>query len=130
MAITIQQEPTTPNQANADLIYLLSSTNSNQPQFQFVMEVSDGSDTYTFLQQPNPNDRAVFDLGQVAPDFLNYDTPWKTKFVTTSTNTYAKVSIADLTLAQDSGSVCGSVSMTVESIYGNSCVYFLTYVEP
>jgi hypothetical protein len=50
------------------------------------MEVSDATDTYAFKQQPNPNDRAVFDLGQVAPDFLNYDTPWKTKFVTTSTN--------------------------------------------
>jgi hypothetical protein len=77
MAITIQQEPTTPNQANADLIYLLSSTNSNQPQFQFVMEVSDGSDTYTFKQQPNPNDRVVFDMGQVASDFLRDYLPAK-----------------------------------------------------
>ena len=92
MAITIRQEPTTPNQVNADLLYLLSSTNSNQPQFQFVMEVSDGTDTYTFKQQPNPNDRAVFDLGGVAPDFLAFDTPWKTPFVKTSTNTAKEIS--------------------------------------
>jgi len=92
MAITIRQEPTTPNQVNADLLYLLSSDNSDEPQFQFVMEVSDGTDTYTFKQQPNPNDRAVFDLGGVAPDFLNYDTPWKTKFVTTSTNSGKEIS--------------------------------------
>lgn len=92
MAITIRQEPTTPNQANADLLYLLSSDNSDEPQFQFVMEVSDGSDTYTFKQQPNPNDRAVFDLGQVASDFLNYDTPFNTKFVKTSTNSGKEIS--------------------------------------
>lgn len=52
MAITKQQQPTTPNQANADLLYVLTSTNTNQPQFQFVMEVSDGTDTFTFKQQP------------------------------------------------------------------------------
>ena len=87
MAITIRQEPTTPNQANADLIYLLSSDNSNEPQFQFVMEVSDGIDTYIFKQQPNPNDRAVFDIGQVASDFLNNYLPAKiTKLATSSDN--------------------------------------------
>ena len=92
MAITIRQEPTTPNMVNADLIYKLSSDNSDEPQFQFVMEVSDGTDTYTFKQQPNPNDRAVFDLGQVASDFLAYDTPWKTQGVKTSTNTAKEIS--------------------------------------
>ena len=86
MAITIRQEPTTPNQAHADLIYLLSSNNSNNPQFQFVMEVSDGTDTYTFKQQPNPNDRAVFDMGQVASDFLGNDAPFKTEEFTTNNN--------------------------------------------
>ena len=86
MSINIRQEPTTPNQANADLLYLLSSTNSNNPQFQFVMEVSDGTDTYSFKQQPNPNDRAVFDMGQVASDFLNYDVPFKTEYVTSNNN--------------------------------------------
>ena len=92
MAITIRQEPTTPNQANADLLYLLSSDNSNNPQFQFVMEVSDATDTYTFKQQPNPNDRAVFDLGQVASDFLSYDVPFNTPNVQTSTNSAKEIS--------------------------------------
>ena len=92
MAITIRQEPTTPNQANADLLYLLSSDNSDEPQFQFVMEVSDGSDTYTFKQQPNPNDRAVFDIGHMVSDFLANDTPFNTKFVKTSTNTAKEIS--------------------------------------
>ena len=86
MSINIRQEPTTPNQAHADLLYLLSSTNSNEPQFQFVMEVGDGTDTYTFKQQPNPNDRAVFDMGQVASDFLGNDAPFKTEYITKNNN--------------------------------------------
>lgn len=92
MAITIRQEPTTPNQVHADLLYLLSSTNSNKPQFQFVMEVSDGTDTFTFKQQPNPNDRAVFDLGHVARDLLAYDVPFNTPNVQTSTNSAKEIS--------------------------------------
>ena len=92
MSINIRQEPTTPNQANADLLYLLSSTNSNKPQFQFVMEVSDGTDTYTFKQQPNPNDRAVFDIGHMVSDFLSYDVPFKTPNVQTSNNSAKEIS--------------------------------------
>ena len=52
MAITKQQQPTTPNQANGDLLYVLTSTNTNRPQFQYVMEVSDGTTTSTIKQQP------------------------------------------------------------------------------
>ena len=84
MAITKQQQPTTPNQANADLLYVLTSTNTNQPQFQFVMEVSDGTDTFTFKAQPNPSNKGVFNLGQIARDFVDVDGVWKTPFVQTS----------------------------------------------
>ena len=84
MAITKQQQPTSPNQANADLLYVLTSTNTNQPQFQYVMEVSDGTDTFTFKAQPNPSGKAVFNLGQIARDFVDVDQPWKTPFVQTS----------------------------------------------
>jgi len=84
MAITKQQSPTTPNQANADLLYVLTSTNTNQPQFQFVMEVSDGTNNFTFKQQPNPSNKGVFNLGQIARDFVDVDGVWKTPFVQTS----------------------------------------------
>jgi len=85
MALTIRQNPTSPNQANADLLFVVTSTSSSNPQFQFVMEVSDGTDTYKFTQQPNPSGKGVFDMGQVASDFLGADTPFKTPFVQTST---------------------------------------------
>lgn len=84
MALTIQQQPTRPNQANADLLYVLTSDSSSKPQFQYVMEVSDGTDTYKFKQQPNPSDKAVFDIGHMVSDFLGADTPFKTPNVQTS----------------------------------------------
>ena len=85
MAITKRQSPTTPNQANADLLYVLTSTNTNQPQFQFVMEVSDGTDTFTFKQQPNPSNKGLFNMGQIARDFVDVDGVWKTQKISTST---------------------------------------------
>jgi hypothetical protein len=84
MAITKRQSPTSPNQANADLLYVLTSTQTNQPQFQYVMEVSDGTDTFAFKQQPNPSDKAVFNLGQIARDFVEADQPWKAPYMQTS----------------------------------------------
>ncbi len=121
MAITIRQEATTPNQANADLLYLLSSDNSNEPQFQFVMEVTDGTDTYTFHQQPNPNDRAVFDLGQVASDFLGNDTPFKTEEFTTNTNGAKTIST---TFYEEYGTSTSSSVARYNSISANG-VYIL-----
>ena len=92
MAITIRQEPTTPNQANADLLYVLTSDSSSKAQFQYVMEVSDGSDTYTFKQQPNPSNKAVFDMGHMVSDFLDTDKPFKTKEVTVSEGSAKEIS--------------------------------------
>ena len=88
MSINIRQEPQSANMANANLLYVLTSTNTNEPQFQYVMEVSDGTNTYKFKQQPNPSDKAVFDMGQVASDFLGLDKVWDTTKYSTSTDSY------------------------------------------
>ena len=87
MALTIQQQPSTPNQANADLLYVVTSDSSSKPQFQFVMELSDGASntrTYKLRQQPNPSGKAVFNIGHMASEFLGIDTPFKTPNVQTS----------------------------------------------
>jgi hypothetical protein len=127
MAITIRQEPTTPNQANADLLYVLSSTNQNQPQFQYVMEVSDGADTYKFTQQPNPSGKGIFDIGQVASDFLDTDTPFKTPFVQTSTNSGKTLS----TVFYEEYGTSSSSSVSLYNGISGSGVYVLDgVVEP
>ena len=81
MALTIQQNPTTPNQANGDLLYVVTSNKTNSPQFQYVMEVSDGTTTNTIKQQPNPYGKGVFNIGQIARDFVGVDNIWKTQEV-------------------------------------------------
>jgi hypothetical protein len=83
MAITIRQAPTTPNQANADLLYVLTSTNIAKPQFQYVMEIGG----LTLKQQGNPTGRGVFNIGQITRDLVSQDNLWKTPNVQTITNT-------------------------------------------
>ena len=107
MAITIRQEPTTPNQANGDLLYVVTSNNTNSPQFQFVMEVSDGDDTITIKQQPSPSEKGVFNIGQITRDFVGIDTYFKTQEVATST--YSGKTISTVFYEETGSSVSSSV---------------------
>jgi len=75
MAITILQQPTTPNCSKTNLVYQLSSSNANQPQFQYLMDVyvSGSSDRLARIRQfPNPLTQAVFDPSRICDDNLDY----------------------------------------------------------
>ena len=67
MAITINQDPTSPNMANNTLVFSVNSTQTSQPQFQYVADVKDASNTLIqrVKQQPNPTGYGVFDLSQI-----------------------------------------------------------------
>jgi hypothetical protein len=110
MALTIRQQPTTPNQANGDLLYVVTSDNTNEPQFQYVMEVSDGSDTITIKQQPNPSQKGVFNIGQIARDFVGIDTYFKTQEV--STSTLSGKTISTVLYEETGSSVSSSVGLS------------------
>ena len=88
MAITIQQSPTTPNMANNNLVYAVTSNSSSAPQFQFVVDLTlSGSNTVIqrIKQQPNPNNAGVFDMGSIITNYLDSDNSWKAApFVTAS----------------------------------------------
>tara|TARA_R110000824_G_scaffold74614_1_gene189608 strand:+ start:3229 stop:4590 length:1362 start_codon:yes stop_codon:yes gene_type:complete len=89
MAITINQQPTSPNMSNNDLLYVLSSPLISQPQYQYVADVFiSGSSTLVqrIKQQPNPSGKAVFNVGQILTANLESDNIWKTSIFTTSTN--------------------------------------------
>ena len=89
MAITINQQPTSPNMSNNDLLYVLSSALISQPQYQYVADVFiSGSSTLVqrIKQQPNPSGKAVFNVGQILTANLESDNVWKTDVFTTSTN--------------------------------------------
>jgi hypothetical protein len=83
MAITIQQEPTTPNIANNDLLYVVTSAQTSQAQFQYVCDIKDGSGTLIqrIKQQPNPSAKGVFNTGQIMTGyFTNTDRIWERHF--------------------------------------------------
>ena len=88
MAVTIQQEPTTPNIANNDLLYVLTSTQVSQPQFQYVCDIKDNSGTLIqrIKQQAKPSAKGVFNTGQIMTSyFTNADRIWDTAVVAPNT---------------------------------------------
>lgn len=80
MAITIQQQPTSPNMGNAHLLWVVTSNSSSAAQYQFVADiyVSGSSERVQRVkQQPNPDSKGVFDLGTIIPTSLDSDNVWK-----------------------------------------------------
>lgn len=75
MAITIQSSPILPDSSNKDLLYLVNSTQTSQPQFQYVCDVKDASGTLIqrIKQQANPAGKAVFNIGQIITNQLEFD---------------------------------------------------------
>ena len=87
MAITISQQPTSPNMVNNDLLWTITSTAISQPQFQFICDIyQSGSVTrlQRVKQQPNPSGYGVFNLGQILGTYLEPDDVWKTTEFATS----------------------------------------------
>ena len=87
MAITIQQQPTSPNMSNNDLLFVLTSDKITQPQYQFICDVYlSGSSTgiQRLKQQPNPSGKGVFNVGQILTNQLESDNVWKTAGYATS----------------------------------------------
>ena len=90
MAVSLQQFPTSPNIVDNNLVYLCTSTEVTQPQFQFVVDIKDESNTLIqrVKQQPNPSSKGVFDLGNILPTQLGpTDEAWKT--TTPQTNSFS-----------------------------------------
>jgi len=86
MSYTITQQATTPNAAYTRLLYTVSgSTNTSQPQFQYVMDVyeSGSSDLIKRTTQTiNPAGVAVFDPSRIMQGELSDDYSWKISSLT------------------------------------------------
>ena len=129
MAITIQQSPTTPNMANNNLVYAVTSNSSSAPQYQFVVDLTlSGSNTLLqrIKQQPNPNNAGVFDMGSIITNYLDSDNSWKAApFVTSSEaakrfqvkfgEQYGTSASSSVILYTGVGAVTGSPAVTASS---------------
>ena len=129
MAITIQQSPTTPNMANNNLVYAVTSNSSSAAQFQFVVDLTlSGSNTLLqrIKQQPNPNNAGIFDMGSIITNYLDSDNSWKAApFVTSSEvakrfqvkfgEQYGTSASSSVILYTGVGAVTGSPAVTASS---------------
>ena len=87
MAITIQQQPTTPNMSNNDLLFVLTSDKTTEAQYQYVADLYISGSATKFQrikQQPNPSNKGVFNVGQIITTQLESDNVWKTAGFATS----------------------------------------------
>lgn len=73
MAITINQQATSPGASHGHLLYAVSSNSSSAAQYQYVMDVVSGSTVLTTVKQfPNPVGSAIFDPARIINDYLTY----------------------------------------------------------
>ena len=80
MAITILQEPTSPNVTGTNLIYSVSSSNVPQFQFRYIADLyySGSADKLARFKYPQNNfGTANIELSRPIGDYLNYDYNWK-----------------------------------------------------
>jgi hypothetical protein len=87
MAILISQQATTPNLANNNLVYEVTSSLFANPQFQYICDIKSGSTLIQRIkQQPNPSGYGVFDIGSIVTSNVGpTDQVWTTAVPQTQT---------------------------------------------
>ena len=87
MAILISQQATTPNLANNNLVYEVTSSLYANPQYQYICDIKSGSSLIQRIkQQPNPSGYGVFDIGMIVTSNVGpTDQVWMTPTVQTQT---------------------------------------------
>lgn len=87
MAILISQQPTTPNLADNNLVYEVTSSLYTNPQYQYICDIKSGSALIQRIkQQPNPSGYGVFDIGMIVTSNVGpTDQVWMTNVVQTQT---------------------------------------------
>jgi len=114
MAISVSQQPSYPNATYTHLLYSISSTESGQPQFQYVMDIKQGGTRLARIKQyPNPNAVGIFDPARILNDYIEYDENWKTSTLHTPVSS---VQSFDILFGEEYGT---SVSSSVTLYDGN-----------
>jgi hypothetical protein len=81
MAVTITQQPTTPNVTGTNLVYTLNSPSSSNPQFRYITDISmygpGGGYKTTIKTYPNLQGSGIVDIARELNDQLGYDLYWQ-----------------------------------------------------
>ena len=124
MAVTVLQQPTTPNVTNTNLVYTLSSSLAGSPQFRYVTDVYEsGSGNYitTLKNYPNTSGNTNIDVSRILNDRLSYDEYWK---ITGSIAPVESVKTFDLRFGEEYGT---SVSSSRTTYTGSSSNYLQVF---
>lgn len=114
MAVSITQQPASPNVAFTRLMYVISGSNTtiNEPQYKFVMDITD-IDTNTKVARiktvPNPDNVGVFNAASFILGDLKFDENWKVEGAERNLSASRQFSIA--VGEEYSDSVSGSVTL-------------------
>jgi len=115
MAITVLNTPTSPNVTGTKLVYAISSSNAEQPQFQYVTDVLlDGTRLTRLLTYPNPSGLGILEVSTILDDNLEYDNDWKTSLPAEADDSYKEF---ELIFSESYGS---SISSSVDFYAGGA----------
>lgn len=101
--ITINQQPTYPNVTKTNLLYVVSGSNIDNPQYQYVMDIVSGSLLTRIKQYPNPNGVGVFDTSRIMNDYID-----------------SRTDVFQITSSTDFGSGKGTFEVRFGEEYGTS----------
>jgi len=76
MGLTINQYPTSSvNASNSDVLYVVTSISSSEPNYQYVCDIKDNDDNLVvrLKQRPNPSTIGVFNLNNILHKLVNPD---------------------------------------------------------
>ncbi len=131
MAYTITQQATTPNAAYTRLLYVVSgSTNTANPQFQYMMDVFESGSSNRIkrtFSSINPAGVSVFDPSRIIQGELSEDNSWKISSVTpfqSSSKTFT------LKFGETFATSISSSASIVEDIQQTDIEVFRGVVEP
>lgn len=91
MAITVLEQPTSPNASDTKLVYSVSSSNSLAPQFQYVTDIYPNGSANLITRiysYPNPYGAGIVEVGQILTDNLEYDDYWNTAGATAAVDSF------------------------------------------
>ena len=101
MALTILQEPTSPNVSNTNLIYTVSSSNVPQFQYRYIADLYEsGSATRLarFKYPQNGSGTVNIDMGRPIGDYLDTKYNWAISNIDSSSTTYKFICTSTITL--------------------------------
>ena len=128
MAITIKNQPNSPNVSNTKLVYSVSSSNAGQPQFQYITDVYQYGTLLTrFYTYPNPNGNGIVELSNIMDDNLGYDYNWKQADLTQAGNMFQSF---DIKFGEAYGSSVSSSIVNYPDLATASTYVFLGTVDP